>query len=277
MSNKKVSIVVSGVMALAICGQAFGHEMFLKPQKSFVAPNTDQVVYLVNGTFDKSENSITRDRMQDVTIVSNGKVIKPPTSNWSDGPKNTYSILKYKSGDPGTYVFGVSTKPKIIELPAKDFVSYLKHDGIVDTLATFDEKKFPKVRERYSKHVRAIVQVGDKKTNDFAKPLGYPVEIIFDQNPYSLKFGDSASFRVLYKGKPLANQVVKASYEGFHGHDSTGGHINSYNLRTDSNGRAKFLLNNKALWYISLIYMQKINDPKADYESNWATVTFQVK
>jgi uncharacterized GH25 family protein len=82
---------------------------------------------------------------------------------------------------------------------------------------------------------------------------------------------------VLYQGKPLANQVVRASYEGFHGHDDSGGHINAHELRTDKDGRASFLLSNKALWYISLIYMQKINDTEADYESNWATATFQIR
>lgn len=78
-------------------------------------------------------------------------------------------------------------------------------------------------------------------------------------------------------GEPVADQIVRASCEGFHAHDASGGHINSYTLRTDKDGRARFLLSNKALWYISLIHMQKIDDTEADYESNWATITFQVK
>lgn len=73
---------------------------------------------------------------------------------------------------------------------------------------------------------------------------------------------------------PLANQIVRASYEGFHGHDASGAHINAHSMRTDKDGRAKFLLSNKALWYISLIHMQRVSEPDVDYESNWATVTF---
>lgn len=75
----------------------------------------------------------------------------------------------------------------------------------------------------------------------------------------------------------MANQLVRASYEGFHGYDASGGHINSHQLRTDKDGRATFLLSNKAAWYISLIHMERIKDPEADHESNWATVTFTVK
>jgi uncharacterized GH25 family protein len=230
------------------------------------------VIKLINGTFDKSENPITRDRMADVSIVGNGTVSKPAAEAWSDDATTSY--LKYKTGAPGTYVIGVSTRPKVIALSRADFIAYLKHDGVLDTLATFEKEKLTTVRERYSKHVRAIVQVGEPRTADYAKPLGYPVEIILEQNPYDLKFGKEMSFRVLYKGKPLANQIVKASYEGFHGHDASGGHINAHSMRTDKDGRAKFLLSNKALWYISLIYMQRVSAPDVDYESNWATVTF---
>jgi uncharacterized GH25 family protein len=278
MKLKIMAFALTAVAVMSYTSQVAAHEMFLKAEGSSTPANSTQVVRLINGTFDKSENSITRDRMNDVTVIGDGKVFHPPVSSWSDDAKKTYSSLTFKTGDPGTYVVGISTKPSIIELSAADWVTYLKHDGVVDTLAVFEkENKLAKVRERYSKHVRTIIQVGDKKTPDYAKTLGYPVEIILDQNPYSLKFGDNISFRVLYKGKPAANQVVRASYEGFHGHDAAGGHINSYNLRTDNDGRASFLLNNKALWYISLIHMEKVNEAAADYESNWATLTFQVK
>ncbi len=260
---------------LTVSTPGVAHEMFLRADKSLQAPNTEQVIKLVNGTFDKSENPISRDRMADVSLVAGGAISKPPESAWSDDATTSY--LKYRTGAPGTYVVGVSTKAKIITLPRADFITYLKHDGVLDTLAAMDKETLSSVRERYSKHVRAILQVGETRTADYGKALGYPVEILLDQNPYELKFGKEVSFRVLYQGKPLANQIVKASYDGFHGHDASGGHINAHSMRTDKNGRAKFLLSNKALWYISLIYMQRVAAADADFESNWATVTFLVR
>lgn len=267
--------MLAGIIA---AGSASAHEMFLKGRNLFVTPNSDQFIWLVNGTFDKSENSIGHDRMADVSIVANGKASKPAAGSWTDDAKKTYSTLSYKTGAAGTYVIGVSTKPKVISLSREDFIAYLKHDGVLDTLASFEkDSKLTTVRERYSKHVRSIVQVGNTRTDDFAKPLGYPVEILLDSNPYSLRFGDKVSFRVLYKGRPVANQLVRASYEGFHGHDTSGAHINAHEIRTDANGRAHFILTNKAVWYISLIHMQKATGADVDYESNWATLTFQVK
>ena len=273
---RKVATAVIAIVTAAATTPVLAHEMFLKAAESVVAPNSDTVVRLINGTFVQSENSISRDRMANVSIMANDVVTNPPDTDWYDDENSSY--LKYRTGEAGTYVIGVSTRPNMIKMMPEDFIAYLKHDGVLDLLETFEqENELTEVRERYSKHVRTIVQIGDKKTADYANQLNYPVEILLDQNPYELKFGDNLSFRVLVNGKPAANQLVRASYEGFHGHDASGGHFNSYDLRTDNDGRASFLLNNKALWYISLINMQKIDDPEADYESNWATITFQIQ
>jgi uncharacterized GH25 family protein len=265
------------MVATCVVTQAFAHELFLQSARSPVPASSDQELRLVNGAFDKSENSIPRDRMRNVSIVANGRTTNPPATAWYDDKVSSY--LKYKTGEPGTYAMGVSTLPKVLEQTSTEFVEYLSHDGVPDTLAEF-EKANPrpeKVRERYSKHVRAIVQVGDKTTDDFSKSLGYPVEILLEKNPSEAKLGDRMSFRVLFQGKPVPNQFVQVSHRGFHGHDATGKHINAYTMRTDKDGRATFELKRKSLWYISLIHMQKVNQPDADYESNWATVTFHVK
>lgn len=267
------AIALSGLLASI---PALAHEMFLRAQEYVVAPNSAQVVRLMNGTFDKSENSISRDRMADVSIAANGRVTSPPEDAWYDDSNSSY--LRYRTGAAGTYVIGVSTHPSIIELSAKEFTDYLRHDGILDTLARFEKgRESTEVRERYSKHVRAVVQVGDEPSADYSKPLGYPVEILLDQNPYDLNIGDELSFRVLFNDEPVDNQIVRVSYEGFRGRNASNEHDNAYNLRTDQHGRARFRLTDKALWYIALIHMKKIDDAKVDYESHWATVTFEVK
>ncbi len=63
------------------------------------------------------------------------------------------------------------------------------------------------IRERYSKHVRAIFQVGDKLTDDYKLPLGYPVEIIPQQNPYALKAGQTLTVLCTRDGQPLAQSI----------------------------------------------------------------------
>lgn len=275
MTSRKAVAAVIAIVAVVATTPALAYEIFLKPSESNVAPNSSQVVRLINGTIDKSKSSISRDRMADVSIASNGRIMNPSHSDWHYDDDSSY--LTYQTGDAGTYVIGVSTRPNIIKMSSAAFTKYLTKESILGALAAFEnENSLSQVRERYSKYVRTIVQVGEKRTANYAAQLGYPVEIVLDQNPYDLKFGDVLRFQVLFEGKPVANQFVRASYEGFHGHGASGGHINSLSLRTDKDGWAEFMLSNKALWYIALIHMRKVSDAEADYESNWATTTFQV-
>lgn len=276
MKKFLLSAIVCGSVIAATSGLATAHEMFIKADNYNMAPNTSGIMKLFNGTFDESTNSIDRDRMNDVSFVHHGKTSHPADSKWFDS--NNISFLNIKTAEAGTYVTGVSTKARIINMSPKDFAGYLKHDGILDTLADFEKNNTLKeVRERYSKHVRAIFQVGDTRTDDYKQKLGYPVEVMVDKNPADLKVNDDFGFQVLYNGEPVSGQMVYVSFEGFHGHDASGGHLNAYKLRTDENGKANFKIQKSGNWYISLIHMKKINDPKADYQSDWATVTFAVK
>lgn len=267
MRRSRMMGLVAGLVALATAGQTMAHEMYLKSDSYFFEPQSEATLTLVNGTFEESSNSISRNRMQDVSVFGAGKLQHPEAGGWSDA--NNASYLKFVTGEQGTYVAGISTKPTVLEMKADDFRNYLRLEGIPDTLASFDEgPRLEHVRERYSKHVRAIFQVGDQRSPDFSRALGYPVEVILENNPYQLQVGDEVSFRVLYQGSPVTNQFINVGHTGA---------LNAYQLRTDENGIAKFEITEPSDWYISLIHMQKVNAPDADYESNWATVTFQVK
>lgn len=261
-------LTVGSLAVLVAAAPAVAHEMFLKPTDYRPAPDSRTVVALFNGTYDKSENPITRDRMQTVAVASDGQLTNPPPSQWRDDAATSY--LDLAVGGAGTYVVAVSTAPRIIELSADNFEEYLRHDGIEDTLKAREAEKGPRtpVKERYSKHVTTILQVGEARTDDHARPLGLPAEILLATNPASLKAGDTLDFRALLKGQPMAGQLVYAGVDG--------GPPKAVKLRTDSNGQASFRVDRAGRWYVTLINMQKVTD-EAAYESNWSTVTFEVR
>jgi uncharacterized GH25 family protein len=184
------SIRITLILLLLVI-TASAHDMFLKFDRYFLAPNAQVEVRLFNGEFNKSENTITRDRMRDVSLLSPAGLSHPPETDWRDEGKT--SILRFKTGAAGTYVAGTSTKPKELSMKATEFNRYLQLEGVIDT---FVERRKNKqlnqpATERYSKHVKAVFQVGNERTETYKTPLGYPVEIIPQQNPYNLKIGDT--------------------------------------------------------------------------------------
>ena len=267
---------------LSICIACFillsSHDMFLKFRSYYLQPQTDASVFLYNGTFDKSENVMERDRMKDVSLINPGqKVVHPATGQWKE--ENNQTILTFKTGKEGTGVIALSTKSKVLSMSAADFEEYLKHDGITDVYEArkkSGESSKP-AAENYSKHVKAIFQTGAARSNDYKTVLGYPVEFVPQANPYSLKTGDELTVQLLKNGKPLANELVYASHAGYHGHAEDGAHLEAVKTRTDKNGLVTIKLSKAGHWYLRTIHMVKSNEAGVDYESNWATITFEIK
>lgn len=249
------------------------HELFLKSDSYFFEENSLQELYLFNGTFDKSENMITRDRIINPIILGPNYTFKPSSDDYYD--KGEITFLKLKTGNTGTYVAGVSTKPKAIELSGEDFTAYLEHEGLTGVISDRKTNGISNqvANEKYSKHVKAIFQVGESRTDNFSTQLNYPIEFIPLKNPYTLSVGDVMSFKLLYLDEPLGNQTVHVSSRK--NPDEKGKEETS--LRTNKKGEVSFTIGNGGQWYIATIHMQESNEENFDYESNWATLTFEVK
>lgn len=249
------------------------HELFLKSDTYFLKKDSPAELFLFNGTFDQSENVITRDRIINPQIIGPDYNFQPSPDDYYD--KGDVTFLKFKTGKTGTYVAGISTKPRSIELSGSDFTAYLEHEGLTEVIADRKNKGLSgkTAFEKYAKHVKAILQVDKKRTDDYSAELGYPIEFIPLKNPYNLSIGEEMSFRLLYLGSPLGNQTVHVSSR--RNTDSKEGEETA--LRTNTMGEVSFTIKNEGHWYIASIHMIESNEENFDYESNWATLTFEVK
>ena len=258
------------VVSVATLG---AHDLFLRLERYFVAPNSDVRVYVLNGTFARSEGAVTRDRLRALDLVTPSGVTAIDTAAWV--PAGDTTVLTIHTGDEGTYVVGASLRPRELRLEAKDFNKYLATDGVPDVLETRrqgGELDRP-ARERYHKHVKAVLQVGTERSAGFDRALGYPAELIPLDNPYGLRAGAALRVRALVDGVPVANQYVVAG-----GRTTAGARIAQRGVRTDAGGMARVRLGSAGIWYIKFIHMARARaDTTIDYESKWATLTFQVR
>jgi uncharacterized GH25 family protein len=260
-------------MLLAAAGLAGAHDMFVKPARFFVEENAEVLVRVINGTFSTSENAIARDRVRDLSVVSPDGRVQLDTAEWD--ARGDTSTFRVRTGRAGTYVVGASTTPSMIALAAKDFNSYLRADGIPDVLDArrgAGELDRP-ARERYSKHVKALVQVGGTPSDGVSTELGYPAELVPLDNPYRLGPAGTLRVRTVVDGMPVGNQYVL-----YGGRTPAGGRIAQRNVRSDRDGIAPIPLRERGTWYVKFIHMARVEgDTAVDYESKWATLTFQVR
>lgn len=174
----KKNAILALLLFVGLAVPILAHDLFIKADSFFLQPQSKVTLKIMNGTFLASEGAITYARVNDASFVAAGKTVHPLEKDFTND--ETTTRLSLQTGAPGTAVIGISMKPREIELKAEQFNEYLKEDGLPDTLE--ERRKTGELekdaKERYAKHVKAILQIGDKRTDDYKTILGYPVELV---------------------------------------------------------------------------------------------------
>lgn len=259
-------------LILAAATTLFAHDLFLVPNAFFVTPESLVDVRVLNGTFEKSEGAVTAARIRDLTVVTPSGRVSPPKDAWRTAGDT--AVFPLRIGTSGTYVVGLSTLDRMIRLEAKDFNEYLATEGspaILSRRKQTGEDTLP-ARERYSKHVKAVLQAGATRSSGYSTVLGYPAELVPLRNPYALRSGEALRVRALVEGKPEAGQLL---YYG--GRKANGAPVRERSVKTDGAGVASIRVPSRGQWYIKFIHMVKVPSDTVDYQSTWATLTFASK
>jgi hypothetical protein len=255
-----------------VAGSLAAHDLFLMLSTFFLPPNKPVEALLLNGTFTRSENRVERDRVADFSMV--GPKGRERLDTMGFVPRGDTTRVRFTTGAPGTYLVGISIKPRDLALKGADFNSYLKEEGITDMLAerTRTGALNDSTRERYAKHVKAIFQVGGEITDQYATVLGYPAEIIPLENPYRLNVGGTLRVRCLVQGISVQGVTVLAG-----GLTPQGRVIKETGVTTDASGVAAVQLTSPGRWYVKFIRMRKSTEGNLTHESQWATLTFELR
>ena len=123
-------------------------------------------------------------------------------------------------------------------------------------------------RERYSRSIKAIVQVGPKLDPVATQPTGQDIEIVPMVHPYSLTPGATLEVQVLFRGKPLAGRAITAA-------NRLNSNVSKKTVRTDAAGKAKFIIPRAGDWMLRLIHIEPATGG-VDFRSYWANLTFSL-
>jgi uncharacterized GH25 family protein len=131
----------------------------------------------------------------------------------------------------------------------------------------------------FSKWGKYYINPG-KADRTFSTPLGHDIEIIPLDNPADMSRNSTMRLRVLYRGRPLPNAEVKASYDYYD--YRTMDAWASTGRKTDNNGEISFRLDHPnigkpVVWFFRVREVQKVNTPETDEENPAATLLFTVK
>ncbi len=163
--------------------------------------------------------------------------------------------------------------PLSIELPAHRFAHYLEHEGlaeIVQERARRGESQGPG-RERYTRHLKSFVQVGDDFDSAGCQASGQPLEVVPLSDPARLPAGHVLEVELRRDGQPLPHHPLEAM-------TLIEGRPRATHLRTDAQGRTRIRLDNEGEWLMRTVDMRRCEHDceEVEWESRWTAFTFHV-
>jgi uncharacterized GH25 family protein len=175
---------------------------------------------------------------------------------------------------PGTYVLVMETDARAqSHLPALRFNDYLKVEGLTPALEQRERTRRMGAdgSENYSRRAKSLVQVGPPEAAtqaQVARPLGLPLEIVPEQNPYSVRQSTVLPVRVIFEGQPLAGALVKLTNLE---HDEAPLEMHL----TDRDGRARFAMPTHGAWLLNVIWTKVLPDTlETDFETVFSSLSF---
>jgi hypothetical protein len=152
------------------------------------------------------------------------------------------------------------------------FRGFVAHKDLAGTLEAHEARGLPwdGVTESYTRHVKALVGVGDAEGEDRA--FGLETEIVAEANPYRDDLSGGLPVRVMLRGAPRADAQVELFER------APDGALEVTLHRTDGEGRALLPVRPGHHYLADAVTMEPL-DPEADgamWRSLWAALTFGV-
>jgi uncharacterized GH25 family protein len=255
-------------LILLLAANAAAHDLFIMPEQFRVAPKQTIAIFYHSGDGFPEGVQAPR-RLQNAAVYSHHGTTE--LRNLREDGKRV--IDSFVVNGTGHFITTVIAGAATIEMNPEEFTEYLKEEGltqIIEARAKAGESGKP-ARERYTKFAKSIFLSG-APDEGFKRVVGLPIEFVPERDPYRMKSGESLPVRVLLRGKPAPNLEVRTAWAG-------ASESKLQNLgRTDSNGRIQIPITSAGKWRLHAIHMERVSDPAvADWESLWATLTFEVR
>jgi uncharacterized GH25 family protein len=271
------ALLLTLATATALALPLAAHDFWVVPSSFRPAPGGPLAVRLLVGERLQGD-AVPRDPMQVERFAVIGPMGGPAGEEPIAGPPGSEPAGYLRAGAPGLHWIVYDSARTRTELAAADFEKALRLEGLerVTELRRKRGQTGKPATEVYSRCAKALVRVGDGSApgskRGFDRVAGLPLELVPEADPTTLATGTAGAelpLRLLYGGKPLAGALV-AALHARHREGTIAG-------RTDAAGRVRLRLPEGGFWLVKAVHMVPAPaDTKAEWESFWASLTFDV-
>ncbi|HEY1725749.1 MAG TPA: DUF4198 domain-containing protein [Steroidobacteraceae bacterium] len=248
------------------------HDFWVQLGDSWIAPGEGtSVTLLVGHGPDRQRSLIPAGRIMRFEAVGPNNLRHDLRSSLQlRGPRDDGTVA---FRDPGTYLLVLQTDARAYSLlPAIRFNDYLQVEGLTPALLYRERTHRTNAdgSEAYSRQAKAIIHVGAApyRQAPVTRPLGLPLEIVPDIDPYTEPRPKELPVHVFYRGRPISGALVKLTDLE---HDANP----IETILTDEKGQAVFYVPPGGKWLLNVIWTQIAPaSSDADFETTFSSLSF---
>ena len=255
-----------------LAGPGAADDTWLFPEAATAKPGEAATFDLTSGSaFPANEVAVMPNRVEKAACRVAGKTAAIDSRR----PGGDALLLAPRFAKAGLAVCWVSLFPKLTELTPDVVQEYLDEIAAPAAVrqAWMAGGKPGLWRELYTKHAKSFLRVGEGGAEAggaaWSKPVGTRLEILIEKDPTSLHPNDEVAVRLLFQGKPLAGNpigLVRAGEQGI-----------GFLPATDGQGRSSFRVGGAGRYLLRATFLRRSTAQAVDWESDFATLTFEAK
>ena len=237
------------------------HELWLEPEAFITQPNSKLNAHIkVGQKFNGDKFPYLRSETKSLKLFLEQKSI---TLKPRDGD---YPAIQSPLKESGLHILSYESVPEKVDYKNFEvFKSFLQDEGLWKRWSKENPDFINSdIKETYTRYAKSLIQVGAKSGEDFNTGLLF--ELIALNNPY--KNTNEVEVLLLYDGKPNPNSQITTFHKNRNQTEIT-------KTKTDSSGKATISIKNTGLFLLSSVYFKKSDIKNADWQSLWASLTFQ--
>jgi uncharacterized GH25 family protein len=249
------------------------HDFWLQPQEFWLdAPATTAFTLQVGHGAQRQRSPIPLRRIERLDAIAPDGTARDMRTRLRLGGDHDDGDIAFE-GD-GAYLLVLQTDDKAeSHLPAIRFDDYLRAEGLTPALSLRERTSRMDVdgSENYRRIAKTIVRVGargDAANAAITKPLGLPLEIVPERDPYATPRASTLAVHIIYERHALAGALVKMTDLG-HDAEPFESHV------TDADGRAEFTLPEAGAWLLNVVWTKpRPAGENTDFETVFSSLSF---
>jgi uncharacterized GH25 family protein len=267
---------IAAVLALGVSSGLLAHDFWIVPMQFESSPGSMLEVRGQTGVrFPTSQSAVPIERVAEARLI--GASDDERVTDMSISGQSL--LLKHAPRTAGQRVVGVVLQPTSRRVAAAGLKRYIGLEGAPELAESLNRQGafagFDSATMKAQKFAKAIVEVGQGGPRAFSRTAGHGLEIVPLSDPGAVHPGGQLSFRLLFRGAPVAGAYLRAGTAPDSARTGSAAAKPDTILVTNGDGVATLSLT-EGLWNVRSLHASSSPSSRTEWDVFFGTLVFRV-